>query len=70
MPTRIANISGTPGGANYPAFLIPGNTVLDDAEVDTLFGEGETDWFLYSQTGLITDILDDLAGGEVETDIG
>lgn len=67
--TRVANISGTPGGANDPVFLQAGSTVLDDADVDTLFGEGDTDWFLYSQTGLIPDILSDLQAGEVETDI-
>jgi Ca2+-binding RTX toxin-like protein len=68
--TRVANIGGTPGGLNDPIFLQPGITVFDDGEVDTLFGEGETDWFLYSQTGLNPDILSDLEAGEVETDIG
>ena len=67
--TRVANISGTPGGANDPIFLQVGITVLDDGEVDTLFGEGESDWFLYSKTGLIPDIVYDLSVGEVETDI-
>jgi Ca2+-binding RTX toxin-like protein len=67
--TRVANISGTPGGANDPVFLQPGVNVFDDGEVDTLFGEGEMDWFLYSQTGLIPDILSDLEAGELETDI-
>ncbi len=69
-PIRIANISATPDGANDPVVLQPGSTVLDDTDVDTLFGEGDTDWFLSSQTGLIPDIVADLEGGEVETDIG
>ena len=67
--TRVANIGGTPDGVNDPMFLQPGITVFDDGEVDTLFGDGEMDWFLYSQTGLIPDILSDLEAGEVETDI-
>jgi hypothetical protein len=67
--TRVANIGGTPGGMNDPIFLQPGITVFDDGEVDTLFGEGETDWFLDNQSGLTPDILSDLEAGEVETDI-
>ncbi len=67
--TRVANISGTPGGANEPIYLQAGVTVFDDAEVDTLFGEGEMDWFLYNKTGLISDVLSDLGAGELETDI-
>ena len=38
--------------------------------IDTLFGETDADWYLYSQTGLVADLLNDLATGEVETDIG
>ena len=67
--TRVAKIGGTPGGANDPAFLQPGITVFDDDEVDALFGEGGTDWFLDNQSGLTPDILSDLQAGEVETDI-
>jgi hypothetical protein len=67
--TRVANIGGTPGGVNGPVFLQPGITVFDDGEVDTLFGEGQTDWFLDKQSGLNPDILSDLVAGEVETDI-
>jgi len=67
---RVANISGTPGGANDPVFLQPGSTVLDDNDVDTLFGEDGDDWFLASQSGLLPDILEDLEGSEVQTDIG
>ena len=67
--TRLANISGTPGGKNDPIFLQPGVTVFDDGEVDTLFGGGDTDWFLVNQSELNPDILSDLQPGEVETDI-
>ncbi len=68
--TRVANISGTPGGANDPVFLQSGVTVFDDADVDTLFGETGTDWFFYNMTsGLFPDILSDHQAGEVETDI-
>lgn len=66
--TRVANIGGA-GGLNDPVFLQPGTTVFDDGDVDTLFGEGGTDWFLDNQSGLTPDILSDLEAGEVETDI-
>lgn len=67
--TRVSNIGGAPGGANGLIFLQPGITVFDDGDVDTLFGESQNDWFLYSKTGLIPDIAGDVEGGEVETDI-
>ncbi len=68
--TRVANISGTLGGANDPVFLQSGITAFDDSDVDTLFGEAGTDWFLDNATGGIAlDTLADKAIGEVETDL-
>ncbi|GAG30299.1 unnamed protein product [marine sediment metagenome] len=64
----VENIGGA-GGLNAPSFLQPGITVFDDGDVDTLFGGGETDWFLDNQSGLTPDILSDLEAGEVKTDI-
>ncbi len=68
--TRVSNISGIAGGANDPVFLQPGVTAFDDSDVDVLFGEGGVDWFLYNMTGgVVLDILSDLEGGEVESDL-
>ncbi len=68
--TRVANISGTPGGPNDPIFLQSGTTAIDDTDVDTLFGNGDTDWFLLNTTGGVApDILFGLKIGEIQTDL-
>lgn len=63
--SRVAHISGTPGGLNGTYYLEPGVNVYDDGAVDTLFGEGDQDWFIYEFSN---DIASDVTGGEITTD--
>jgi subtilisin family serine protease len=46
---RIANLSGTGIGprSNQDIFLVPGQTVFDDAIADEMLGGEDADWFLY-----------------------
>lgn len=63
--SRVAHISGTAGGLNDPYYLQPDVNIFNDGQVDTLFGEGDTDWFIYEFS---QDIASDVAGGEITTD--
>jgi type VI protein secretion system component Hcp len=64
---RISHLrDGAPGGRNG-TFLLNAATVHDDAAVDTLFGEGDTDWFFARLSGPHQDRIKDLAAGEVLT---
>lgn len=66
--TRIENIFGTGAGprANGDTFLQVGTTIEGNTLVDELTGGSDLDWYLYT---LSQDILNDLAGGETETDL-
>ena len=62
--TRANNLLGQSGGLNNGYFLDP-NTVLSDAVVDQLYGEGGLDLFF---TGFTTpaDTANDFSGGEMK----
>jgi Ca2+-binding RTX toxin-like protein len=50
--TRVAYLTGTPGGVLSPAqAMVAGSTVLDDGAVDTILGGDDEDyiWYNYSQ---------------------
>lgn len=59
---KVANIQGfgSPPRNNGIFFLTPGSTVLNDASVDTVFGDGDGDWLLVDLPvdGIDTDPLD------------
>ena len=44
--------------------------VDDDAAVDTLYGGGDSDWFLANIVGGTLDILKDRKSPEIATDLG
>lgn len=50
---RIAHLDGSVSGGLNGAYVLNASTVLDDGVVDTLYGDGSTDWFLAS---LIDDV--------------
>lgn len=68
LPTRVANLSGVGVGPreNLNYFLTPAVNVLDDAAVDTVLGEGDSDWLLVDFT---QDVHPDLGGGDASTAI-
>lgn len=61
---RIANILGTGTGTRFNGnyFLQPGVTVLQDSLIDSLFGEGDMDWFLAGASD-----ANDATGSETKT---
>ena len=65
---RVDNIlKGLPDPSPIPTAsqFDPGTTVLDDSDVDSLVGGNGTDWFLDDPD----EDSNDVAGGEIETDI-
>lgn len=63
--TRVANLAGTGSGPrnNGNFFLVPGTTALCDGAIDTVLGDAEQDWLLYSfAVDLNPDLAGDLAG--------
>jgi hypothetical protein len=65
--TRIRHLNGTLGGGLNGGFLLTTGTVHDDAAIDTLFGEGGTDWFFALLSGPNKDVVSDKAAGELST---
>jgi Ca2+-binding RTX toxin-like protein len=68
--TRVKHLSGAlSGGLNGSTLLKAGTggTVHDDAAIDTLFGEGGSDWFFALLSGTNKDVVKDQATGEVVT---
>jgi Concanavalin A-like lectin/glucanases superfamily/FG-GAP-like repeat/PKD domain/Cadherin domain/RTX calcium-binding nonapeptide repeat (4 copies)/FG-GAP repeat len=68
--TRVANLRGTGSGprSNGDYFLVasgPNATVYDDGAVDVLSGAAGSDWFFAHLSGGVTDIINDLGGGEI-----
>jgi predicted outer membrane repeat protein len=64
---RISHLrDGTPGRWNG-SYLLNAATVHDDRAVDTLFGEGDTDWFFARLSGTNQDKVKDWVSGEVIT---
>jgi hypothetical protein len=68
--TRVNHLNGTRGGGLNGGVLLTANTggtVHDDAAIDTLFGEGGSEWFFALQSGTNKDVIKDQATGEVVT---
>jgi CSLREA domain-containing protein len=68
--TRVKHLNGTlSGGLNGGTLLKAGTggTVHDDAAIDTLFGEGGSDWFFALLSGTNQDKVKDRAAGELVT---
>jgi hypothetical protein len=63
----LARLSGTLSGGLNGATLLTAGTVHDAAAIDTLFGEGGTDWFFALLGGLNQDKVKDQTAGEVVT---
>jgi PKD repeat protein len=67
VATRIGHLDGSlPGGLNNGTFLNAA-TLHDDADMDTLIGSGDTDWFFAMLSGLAADDLKDDKAGETVT---
>lgn len=66
--TRVGHLQGPTGGLNGSAFLNT-TTVGDDAAVDELKGDGDTDWFFALVAGGISDLLKDRKAGEELTQL-
>src|SRR5262249_54445050 len=60
--TRVNHLDGTLSGGVSNGSLLTASTVHDDAAIDTLFGEGGSDWFLALLSGLNKDKIKDWAG--------
>ncbi len=63
--TRVGHLNGTLGGGANADYLLMPSTAHDDAAVDTLFGEGGTDWFFALLSGTNKDKVKGLARGEL-----
>ena len=60
-------LNGTLGGGLDGDFLLTVSTVHDDAAIDTLYGEGGSDWFFALLGGTTKDAVKDQATGEIVT---
>jgi hypothetical protein len=67
--TRVKHLSGTLSGGLNAATLLTASTVHDDAAIDTLFGEGGSDWFFAKLSGLNQDKVKDQTAGEIITSL-
>lgn len=70
--SRIAHLSGAPGGFNGTAFLTSsgaGRTAFDDSSVDTATGGLGQDWYLINSSGGTAIDRSDAAKGEVRNDL-
>jgi Ca2+-binding RTX toxin-like protein len=65
--TRVNHLSGTLSGGLNGTTLLTASTVHDDAAIDTLFGEGDNDWFFALLSGTNQDKVKDRVSGEVVT---
>jgi Ca2+-binding RTX toxin-like protein len=65
--TRVKHLGGTLSGGLNGATLLTASTVHDDAAIDTLFGEGDNDWFFARLSGTNQDKVKDRVSGEVVT---
>jgi hypothetical protein len=65
--TRIHHLNGTASGGLNGSYFLNTQTVHDDAAVDTLFGDGGSDWFFYLASGAFKDKLKDRDSGELAT---
>jgi uncharacterized repeat protein (TIGR01451 family) len=63
--TRARHLSGSlSGGLNGP-YVLNGSTVMKDASVDQLFDSSGSNWFVYTGSGSLADVVKDLASGDV-----
>jgi Ca2+-binding RTX toxin-like protein len=68
--TRVKHLNGTLGGGLKGGTLLKagtGGTVHDDAAIDTLVGQGGSDWFFALLSGTKQDKVKDQATGELVT---
>jgi Ca2+-binding RTX toxin-like protein len=65
--TRIHHLDGTASGGLNGAYFLNTRTVHDDAAVDTLFGDGGSDWFFYLASGAFKDKLKDKDPADLAT---
>jgi hypothetical protein len=65
--TRLGHLDGSLTGGLNGASLLNGQTVTDDAAIDSLFGNGGRDWFFAATNGANADLVNDLEAGEVVT---
>jgi Ca2+-binding RTX toxin-like protein len=66
---RVKHLQGTLSGGLNGSYLLKTTTVCDDSAIDSLFGEAGLDWFLARKSGTKKDKVNDLATGEVSTDL-
>jgi Ca2+-binding RTX toxin-like protein len=63
--TRARHLSGSlSGGLNGP-YVLNGSTVTKDASIDQLFDNSGSNWFVYTGSGSLADVVKDLASGDV-----
>jgi Ca2+-binding RTX toxin-like protein len=67
--TRVKHLSGTLSGGLNGATLLTASTVHDDAAIDTLYGEGGSDWFFALLSGTNKDTVKDQTLGEIITSL-
>jgi hypothetical protein len=67
--TRIRHIAGIETGGLNRTSLLRAASVHTDAKIDSLFGEGGLDWFLFTANGLAIDLLRDVSSGEAVSPI-
>jgi chitinase len=65
--TRSSDLNGTSGGGLNGTYVLNGLTVVDDAAVDSLFGNAGQDWFFAASSGANPDQVNDLEAGEQVT---
>ncbi len=65
--TRISDLNGTSGDGLNGTYVLNGLTVVDDAAVDSLFGNAGQDWFFAANGGANPDQVNDLEAGEQVT---
>ncbi|VTR96211.1 na-ca exchanger integrin-beta4 : Na-Ca exchanger/integrin-beta4 OS=Trichodesmium erythraeum (strain IMS101) GN=Tery_1772 PE=4 SV=1: Calx-beta: Calx-beta: Calx-beta: Calx-beta: Calx-beta: Calx-beta: PKD: PKD: HemolysinCabind: HemolysinCabind [Gemmata massiliana] len=68
LATRIRHLSGTAAGGLNGSYRLIAATIRDDAAVDTLYGEGDGDWF-FRELGLFPDQVSDAKKNETRTDL-
>ncbi|WP_406696293.1 calcium-binding protein [Singulisphaera sp. Ch08] len=54
--TRISHLNGSVAGGRNGAFFLTGATVLNDAAIDSLYGDDGLDWFLLFPNDVVNDL--------------
>jgi hypothetical protein len=66
---RWGHLGGQLAGGRNGGTLLTAATIHDDAAVDTLFGEGDRDWFFALLSGPYQDRIMDRGHGEAVTQL-